>query len=126
MELENGALPLHGWAIECRINALSPGTLTRLEVPGGPGVRFDSFLYTGCTVSSHYDSMVAKLIVHGRNRDHALARMSRALDELVIEGIETNKARQRWIVNHKTFRSGQFGTSYYGEIAKELEHGIRS
>jgi acetyl-CoA carboxylase biotin carboxylase subunit len=126
MELENGELPLRGWAIECRINALSPGTLTHLEVPGGPGVRFDSFLYTGCTVSPHYDSMVAKLIVHGKNRDHALARMSRALDELVIEGIATNKARQRWIINHNTFRSGRFGTSYYSEIAKELEHGIRS
>lgn len=126
MELENGELPLRGWAIECRINALSPGALTRLEVPGGPGVRFDSFLYNGCTVPPHYDSMVAKLIVHGKNRDRALARMSRALDELVIEGIATNKARQQWIVKHNTFRSGRFGTSYYGEIAKELEHGIRS
>jgi acetyl-CoA carboxylase biotin carboxylase subunit len=126
MELENGELPIRGWAIECRINALSPGRLTRLEVPGGPGVRFDSFLYTGCTVPPHYDSLVAKLIVHGQNRDRALARMSRALDELVIEGIATNKARQQWIVKHNTFRSGRFGTSYYGEIAKELEHGIRS
>ncbi|MDR2246415.1 MAG: ATP-grasp domain-containing protein [Treponema sp.] len=126
MELEDGERPLRGWALECRINALAPGRLTRLDVPGGPGVRFDSFLYTGCTVPPQYDSLVAKLIVHGQNRDRALARMSRALDELVIEGIATNKARQQWIIKHRRFRSGRFGTSYYDEIARELEHGIRS
>jgi acetyl-CoA carboxylase biotin carboxylase subunit len=126
MEIADGELPLRGWAIECRINALSPGTITRLEVPGGPGVRFDSFLYNGCAVPPHYDSMVAKLIVHGDNRDRALARMSRALDELIIEGIKTNTARQQWIIKHNTFRSGRFGTSYYGEIAKELENALRS
>jgi acetyl-CoA carboxylase biotin carboxylase subunit len=126
MEIEGGELPLRGWAIECRINALSPGRITRLEVPGGPGVRFDSFLYTGCTVPPHYDSLAAKLIVHDKNRDRAIARMSRALDELVIEGIQTNKTAQQWILKHNVFRSGQFGTSYYneiaGEITRELEH----
>jgi acetyl-CoA carboxylase biotin carboxylase subunit len=126
MELPGGEQPLRGWAVECRINALSPGTLTRLEVPGGPGVRFDSFLYNGCTVPPHYDSMVAKVIVQGKNRDSALARMSRALDELVIEGIKTNKTQQQWIIEHTTFRSGSFGTAYYGDIAKELEDVIRS
>ncbi|MDR2070738.1 MAG: ATP-grasp domain-containing protein [Treponema sp.] len=126
MEVDAGELPLHGWALECRINALSPGRLTRLEVPGGPGVRFDSFLYNGCTVPPHYDSMVAKVIVHGRNRDRALERMSRALGELVIEGIKTNKTQQQWIIKHNIFRSGCFGTAYYGEIAKELENAIRS
>jgi acetyl-CoA carboxylase biotin carboxylase subunit len=113
---------LSGWAMECRINALSPGKVTRLEVPGGPGVRFDSFLYTGCTVPPHYDSMVAKLIVHGPDREGALARMNRALEELIIEGIQTNRAQQRWIIKHPQFRSGEFGTSYYNEIAKEVEH----
>jgi acetyl-CoA carboxylase biotin carboxylase subunit len=122
MEIEDGEAPLRGWAVECRINALSPGRITRLEVPGGPGVRFDSFLYTGCVVPPHYDSLVAKLIVHGTNRVHALDRMSRALEELIIEGIKTNKTGQQWIIKHRVFRSGQFGTSYYGEIAKELEN----
>jgi acetyl-CoA carboxylase biotin carboxylase subunit len=65
--------------------------------------------------------MVAKLIVHGRDREAALAKMNRALGELVIEGIKTNQARQRWIINHDTFRSGKFGTSYYSDIAKEAE-----
>lgn len=122
LEIDPASVHLNGWSIECRINALSPGKVTRLDVPGGPGVRFDSFLYNGCTVPPHYDSMVAKLIVHGPTRERALARMNRALQELVIEGIKTNAAQQRWIINHGTFRSGQFGTAYYGEIEKEVEH----
>jgi acetyl-CoA carboxylase biotin carboxylase subunit len=126
MEVEGGELPLRGWAMECRINALSPGRITRLEVPGGPGVRFDSFLYNGCTVPPYYDSMTAKVIVHGKNRGRALERMSRALEELVIEGIKTNKEMQQWIIKHDTFRSGCFGTAYYGEIAGEIEYAFRS
>lgn len=122
LEIDPASVHLNGWSIECRINALSPGKVTRLDIPGGPGVRFDSFLYNGCTVPPHYDSMVAKLIVHGPSRERALARMNRALQELVIEGIKTNAAQQRWIINHSTFRSGQFGTAYYGEIEKEVEH----
>jgi acetyl-CoA carboxylase biotin carboxylase subunit len=122
MEVDPAALRLQGWAIECRINALSPGSVTRLEIPGGPGVRFDSFLYAGSTVPPHYDSMVAKLIVHSANREQALNRMSRALDELVIEGIKTNKSQQKFIINHRTFRSGNFGTSWYETIAKEAEN----
>lgn len=122
LEIDPASVHLNGWSIECRINALSPGKVTRLDIPGGPGVRFDSFLYNGCTVPPHYDSMVAKLIVHGPSRERALARMNRALQELVIEGIKTNAAQQRWIINHSTFRSGQFGTAYYSEIEKEVEH----
>jgi acetyl-CoA carboxylase biotin carboxylase subunit len=126
MEIANGPVPLSGWAMECRINAAGPGKITRLDIPGGPGVRFDSFLYSGCSVPPHYDSMVAKLIVHGTDREHALARMNRALGELMIEGIRTNKARQQGIINDKVFRSGAFGTSYYesvyGSGAGEAEH----
>ena len=123
MELDPKTIALNGWSIECRINALTPGTITRLEVPGGPGVRFDSFLYNGCSVPPHYDSMIAKLIVYGTDRKHALARMDRALRELVVEGIKTNIERQRWIINHPVFMSGDFATSWYGEIEKEVEHG---
>jgi acetyl-CoA carboxylase biotin carboxylase subunit len=124
LEPEMKAVRLEGWAMECRINALTPGTITRLDIPGGPGVRFDSFLYTGCKVPPHYDSMVAKLIVHAPSRDGALARMERALDELNIEGIKTNRAQQRWIIRDRTFRSGSFGTSYYKQIAKEAENAL--
>jgi acetyl-CoA carboxylase biotin carboxylase subunit len=122
MESPPGAAEIRGWALECRINALSPGRVTRLEIPGGPGVRFDSFLYTGYTVPPNYDSMTGKLIAHGGSREGAIARMDRALSELTIEGIKTNKAQQRWIIRDPRFRSGLFGTSYYGEIAGEAEH----
>jgi acetyl-CoA carboxylase biotin carboxylase subunit len=119
MEIGSGPQDMNGWAIECRINAAAPGKVLRLDIPGGPGVRFDSCLYSGCTVPPYYDSMVAKLIVHGKNREHALAKMNRALGELNIEGIATNKAQQQWIINDKVFRSGSFGTSYFGSIARE-------
>jgi acetyl-CoA carboxylase biotin carboxylase subunit len=112
-ELDGGILPVSGHAIECRINALSPGKITRLEVPGGPGVRFDSFLYQGADVPPHYDSMVAKLIVRAESRPLALSRMDRALSELVIEGIKTNQQDQRRTIAHPVFRSGIFDTSFY-------------
>jgi acetyl-CoA carboxylase biotin carboxylase subunit len=121
MDVDPRTVSLSGWAVEFRINALAPGRVSRMEIPGGPGVRFDSFLYPGCAVSPHYDSMVAKLIVHDADREKTLNRMDRALGELVIEGIPTNAGRQRWIVNHSTFRSGNFGTSYYSEIEKDAE-----
>jgi acetyl-CoA carboxylase biotin carboxylase subunit len=121
MEIESGRVTLNGWSIECRINALSPGTITSMYVPGGPGVRFDSFLYQGCKVPPHYDSMVAKLIVHAPSRERALDKMARALHELQIEGIKTNISRQTWIIKHEKFRSGNFDTSYYAEIEKEVE-----
>jgi acetyl-CoA carboxylase biotin carboxylase subunit len=68
--------------------------------------------------------MVAKLIVHAPSRERALDRMERALDELNIEGIKTNRTQQRWIIKDSTFRSGLFGTSYYKQIAKEAENAL--
>jgi acetyl-CoA carboxylase biotin carboxylase subunit len=112
-ELESGFMPVRGHAIECRVNALSPGKVTRLEIPGGPRVRFDSFLYQGADAPPYYDSMIAKLLVHAENRPAALARMDRALSELVIEGIKTNIDAQRRTITHPVFRSGIFDTSFY-------------
>jgi len=123
MEIDPAAIAFKGWSIECRINALTSGTVKRLEVPGGPGVRFDSFLYNGCNVPPFYDSMVAKLIVHGTDRKHALAKMDRALRELVVDGIKTNIDWQKRIINHPVFVKGIFGTSWYGEAEKEIENG---
>jgi acetyl-CoA carboxylase biotin carboxylase subunit len=120
MEINPAKVTLRGAAIECRINALSPGKITRLEIPGGPGVRFDSFLYAGCAVPPYYDSMVAKLIVHAPDRDRALARAARALAELAIDGIKTNREEQLAIINHPVFRSGKFGTSFYETYEKEI------
>jgi acetyl-CoA carboxylase biotin carboxylase subunit len=112
MKLDPDAVRINGWAIECRINALNSGQVTGLEIPGGPGVRFDSFLYAGCMVPPHYDAMVAKLIVHGSHRDAALSKMNSALGELTIQGIQTNKDQQRRIIQDPAFRSGVFGTAY--------------
>ncbi|MDR1230827.1 MAG: acetyl-CoA carboxylase biotin carboxylase subunit [Spirochaetaceae bacterium] len=110
--LSPGPHPVHGHAIECRINALSPGRITRLEIPGGPGIRFDSFLYTGCNVPPYYDSMVAKLIVHADSRAAAILKMNAALGELVIEGVKTNAAEQRAIINDRVFQSGDYSTNF--------------
>ena len=96
-----------GHAIECRINAEhpetffpTPGEVTNFYAPGGPGVRVDSFLYPGYTVSPHYDSLVAKLIVHGSTRAHCLARMGRALEEFIIEPIPTSLDLHRKLLTH--------------------------
>lgn len=79
-----------GYAIECRVNALTPGKITALHLPGGPGVRVDTALYQGYTVPSNYDGMIAKLIVYGERRQRALQQMQAVIDETVIDGIKTN------------------------------------
>lgn len=109
-------LPLNGWSIEARINARSPGTVQFLHIPGGNGVRFDSFLYQGYRVLPHYDSMLAKLIVHDSDRKNAIQRLLSALKELKIDGVPTNIDEQIEILNTKQFKSGHFGTGLYAEL----------
>ena len=116
MTCKDGENKISGWSIEARINAKAPGTVTRLEVPGGMGVRFDSFLYNGYKVLPHYDSMVAKVIVYDDTRDKPIKKMLRSLDELVIEGVPTNLEQQKEILQNKKFVSGNFGTSFYVEV----------
>ncbi|HUS57439.1 MAG TPA: acetyl-CoA carboxylase biotin carboxylase subunit [Planctomycetota bacterium] len=109
-----------GVAIECRINAEdpknnfkpSPGKVTFFYPPGGPGVRIDSHLYSGCVVSSAYDSLVAKLIVHRANRREAVACMKRALEEFIIEGIKTTIPLYLEIFGHSAFLSGKVDTNF--------------
>jgi acetyl-CoA carboxylase biotin carboxylase subunit len=109
-----------GAAIECRINAEdpnagfrpSPGTITRWQVPGGPGVRLDTHVVTGYRVPPHYDSLIAKLIVHQPTRPLALACMRRALAEFVIEGVQTTIPLHREIFNHSSFIEGQVDTTF--------------
>ncbi len=120
MTIDPDHVEIRGWSIEARINALAPGKVTKLEVPGGPGVRFDSFLYTGASVSPHYDSMVGKLIVYDSDRPRALARLLRALDELKIEGVPVNIETQKKILSNALFRSGNFGTGIYAELEASL------
>jgi len=102
-----------GHAIECRINAEdpdtfmpSPGTVKRFEAPGGPGVRVDTHLYDGYRIPPNYDSMIGKLIVHGRDRATAIARMRIALSETVVEGVKTNIPLQQTHSRRRRIPSG--------------------
>jgi acetyl-CoA carboxylase biotin carboxylase subunit len=110
---------LAAYAAECRINARSAGKVTQFIAPGGFGIRVDTFLYPGYQVPPWYDHLIAKLIVAGKNRREDLARMERALSELVIEGIATNIASQKRIVSHPAFQRGNYGTNFIGEVFKE-------
>ena len=101
-------IPMKGAVIECRINALSPGTVSLLHVPGGPFVRFDTYLVQGVAVSPFYDSLVGKLIVYAATREEALRKMRAALCELVIDGVETNIAEQLRIISDPRFASGAY------------------
>ncbi len=101
-------VPLRGSAIECRINARAPGKLNMLHVPGGPFVRFDTYLVQGVTVSPFYDSLLGKLIVYAYTREEATRKMKAALCELVIDGIETNIAEQLAIVSDPQFIAGDY------------------
>jgi len=108
-----------GHSIECRINAEdpvtftpSPGLIHAWSVPGGPGVRIDTFVHSECTVSPYYDSMIAKIIVHGRDRQEAIARMRRTLEMTVIEGISTSVPLHLQILNDPDFQAGRLGTGF--------------
>lgn len=113
-----------GHAIECRINAEdpekfipSPGRLTLFLPPGGPGVRVDTAAYSGWVVPSHYDSMIAKLVVHAKNRDDAIAKMKMALDMFIIEGIRTTIPFHKKVLNHPDFIKGYFSTDFIEKMA---------
>jgi len=108
-----------GHAIECRINAEdpvsftpSPGTIRSFNVPGGPGVRVDTAAHEGAEISPYYDSMIAKLMVHGRDREEATARMKRCLDVMVVEGIKTTIPMHRRILDDPDFRAGRLSTKF--------------
>jgi acetyl-CoA carboxylase biotin carboxylase subunit len=108
-----------GHALECRINAEdpvtfvpSPGTIRHFFQPGGPGVRIDTFAHEGCEISPYYDSMIAKVMTHGRDRAEAIARMRRCLDVMVVEGIKTNIPLHRRILEDPDFQAGRFDTGF--------------
>ena len=109
-----------GHAMEFRINAEDPahgfrpcpGTITKFEPPAGPGVRVESYVRTGSRISPYYDSLVAKLVVYGQDREEALARGRRALDEFVIEGIETTISFHRRVLDNAVFCAGEATTDF--------------
>ena len=111
---------LQGHAIECRINAENPaknfmpcpGVITNVHTPGGNGVRVDTHIYNDYRIPANYDSMLMKLIVHGKDREEAIAKMRSALGELIIEGIETNLDFQFEILCHPAYEAGDTDTHF--------------
>jgi acetyl-CoA carboxylase biotin carboxylase subunit len=116
---------MDGHAIECRINAEdprrnfspSPGDITAFHVPGGHGVRVDTHAYAGYRIPPHYDSMVAKLICRGKTREQAISKMRRALDEFVIEGIQTTIPFHRQLMDDPRFQAGEFDTGFLNDFS---------
>ena len=123
LQYKQSDVQIVGHAIECRINAEdpekftpSPGKITAFNIPGGPGVRVDTAVYPGYVVPPYYDSMIAKLIVHARTRDLAIARMQRALEMMVVEGIKTTIPLHQKIMADEKFQKGDFSTKFMEEF----------
>lgn len=120
LKLKQKDIEFRGHSIECRINAENPsknfmpcpGTITGLNLPGGNGVRVDTAIYEGYTIPPSYDSMIAKIITHGDTRNEAISKMKRALEEIVIEGVETNIDFLFNIIKNPNFIRGNFDTSF--------------
>lgn len=125
--------PARGHAIECRINAEdpdhdfrpSPGTIKQLILPGPPGVRVDTHLYNGYTIPTFYDSLLAKLIVIGDNREQAIIRMKRALSEFTIEGVKTTIPLFKRIMDHEVFKNGEAYTDFVAKYMMAPPNGSK-
>ena len=128
LKIKQKDVSFNGHSIECRINAENPnknfipcpGKINEINLPGGNGIRIDTAIYNGYTIPPYYDSMIAKIIVHGSNRNEALSKMKRALEELVIDGVETNRDFLFDIIRKPNFIRGNFDTSF---IEKERIKG---
>jgi acetyl-CoA carboxylase biotin carboxylase subunit len=119
LSIAQSDIKIKGHAIECRINAEdprtfmpSPGTINHFHAPGGPGVRIDSHIYSSYKVPPYYDSLIAKIIAYGENREIALARMRNALEETVVDGIKTNLPLHLDILRGSTFQKGEVNIHY--------------
>jgi acetyl-CoA carboxylase biotin carboxylase subunit len=119
LSVRQSDIEIRGHSIECRINAEdpetfvpSPGVIHAFSVPGGPGVRVDSYVHSECTISPYYDSLIAKIITYGRDRAEAIARMRRTLEMTVIEGIKTSIPLHLKILAEPDFAAGRFSTSF--------------
>jgi len=130
LSFKQSDIQFRGHSIECRINAEdpetfvpSPGTIHAFSVPGGPGVRVDTFAHSDCTVSPYYDSLVAKIITYGRDRTEAIARMRRTLEMTVIEGIKTSIPLHLKVLADKDFVAGKFDTHFMERYMPEKKPG---
>lgn len=128
LEFRQNQIRISGHAIECRINAEdperfipSPGRISFLALPGGPGIRVDTAIYDGYIIPSQYDSLIAKLVAYGRDRSEAIMKMRRALDEFIIEGVNTTIPFHRKVMNDPDFISGNFNTNFVEKIGSSRE-----
>jgi acetyl-CoA carboxylase biotin carboxylase subunit len=119
LSVKQGDIECRGHAIECRVNAEdpetfvpSPGVIHAFSVPGGPGVRVDSYAHSECTVSPYYDSLIAKIITYGRDRPEAIARMRRTLEMTVVDGIKTSIPLHLKILQDPDFIAGRLNTGF--------------
>ena len=126
MTFEQDTLEINGHAIEVRINAEKlpsfspcPGTITQYHTPGGLGVRMDSALYDGYKIPPYYDSLIGKLIVHGRDRPEALARLARALGELIVDGVDTTVPLFHALLAEEAVQRGSYNIHW-------LEHWLET
>ncbi len=128
LKFKQKEIKFRGHSIECRINAEnpnknfrpSPGKINEINLPGGNGIRIDTAIYSGYTIPSNYDSMIAKIIAYGSNRNEAISKIKRALEELVVDGIDTNRDFLFDIIRNPNFIRGNFDTSF---IEKEILKG---
>ena len=123
LKIKQKEISVCGHAIQCRINAEhpktfipSPGKITEWGKPGGIGVRVDSHVYDGCIISPYYDALIAKICTQGKDREEALCRMSFALEEFFVEGIDTNKELQELILNEENFRKANISINYLERV----------
>jgi len=127
LEIKQEDVTMRGHAIECRINAEnpdkgfrpSPGTITALYMPGGPGIRIDGAVYQGYTITPYYDSMISKLIAHGSDREDAINKMRWALSEFIVEGVDTNIDFQLEIIRNADFKAGKYDIGFLGRYMEE-------
>ena len=127
LTIQQDDVKIDGHAIECRINAEDPenhfapcpGKIELLNMPGGPNVRIDTHIYQGFIISPYYDSLLAKLIIHGKNRKEAISSMKRALEEFVIEPIKTTIPFHQKVLDSQSFRDGKFSTHFVENFFKE-------
>ena len=126
LSVNKDRIRLRGHAIEVRINAEdpetfmpSPGKITQFHAAGGLGVRFDSAIYQGYSIPPYYDSMIGKLIVHGRNREECIRRLRRAIMETVIDGVKTTLPLHYWITEQEAFTTGEYNIHWLEKMLEE-------
>lgn len=126
LEITQEDVKISGHAIECRINAEnpdldfrpSPGKIEALNIPGGPGIRIDTAVYQGYSITPYYDSMIAKVIAHGSTREEAILKMKWALSEFIVDGVDTNIDFQLELIKNRDFETGKYNIGYLNEYTE--------